>query len=224
MEKRQILKLIETGDGSSSLELEGTDETYHSRHGAVTESNHVFIRHGIDSISSKAQISVFEMGFGTGLNALLAQEWAEENNVPVSMTSIEAFPLEAEIWKKLNYVDLNEANSKIWKSIHESPWAERTRISKNFELLKMHAKLEDWAPEIKTFDIVFYDAFGPKTQAELWELSALQKMHDSLKTKGVFVTYCAQGQFKRNLAQLGFKIESLPGPPGKREMTRAIKQ
>lgn len=223
MDKDFKLKLIETGDGSSSLELEGGEETYHSRHGAVTESNHVFVQHGLELLSARSNVSVFEMGFGTGLNALLAQKWAEENEVQVSMTSIEAFPLSQDIWSKLNFAGIDKERNSIWNALHKSSWSEKNRISKYFELLKINSKLEDSDLENESMDIIFYDAFGPRTQAELWGVPVLQKMYDCLKSEGIFVTYCAQGQFKRNLIQLGFKVESLPGPPGKREMTRAIK-
>lgn len=217
--KREI---ITTNDGSSSIYIPEMDETYHSVHGAVQEALHVFIKNGLGLLSSK-EINVFELGFGTGLNAILSEQYSSQNSILINYHSIEAFPVEVSLVKLLNYNDIIKYNVEIFDSIHSAKWEVLNRISETFQLKKIEAKIQDFELDKNHYDIVFFDAFGPRAQSEMWSVEILQKMYDGLKPDGKLVTYCAQGQFKRDLKSIGFKVENLPGPPGKREMTVATK-
>jgi tRNA U34 5-methylaminomethyl-2-thiouridine-forming methyltransferase MnmC len=207
------VKLIVTSDGSHSLLNTELDETYHSRHGAVQESLHVFIRNGLEKIH-KRPVNVFEVGFGTGLNALLTAI----TRIKVNYTSIEAFPLEAAVYNSLNY-----SPKELLIKLHEAPWDASMPIDANFTLKKIHNTLEQVSlPD--EYDIIYFDAFAPSKQPEMWELPMLAKVCDALGTGGLFVTYCAKGQLKRDLKTLGLEVETLPGPPGKKEMVRGTKK
>lgn len=224
MEKLPKLKVLNTADGSTTLELDGIDETYHSRHGALTESLHVFIQNGLNEILTQDEpVHILEMGFGTALNALLSWRWAEKNKKKVVFRSLEAFPLEKEIWSSLRFRGLVNDEQEQIQLLHEAEWDTKIELSEYFSLWKEHIDLQSWKSEDWKADIAFYDAFGPRTQPELWTIEALKKITDELKSGGLFLTYCAQGQFKRNLKELEMEVEALPGPPGKREMTRALK-
>ena len=217
-------KVILTADGSSSIWIEDMNENYHSGHGALQESRHVFIRNGLDFLKDNDSIRIFEMGFGTGLNALLAAEFAAEHGILIEYVGVEAFPLEEELILELNYSDLVSVNVKdMFHSIHGMIWGDTHTLAPNFKFTKIHERIQDLTLPMGTFDIVFFDAFGPRAQGEMWELEVLQKMYAILNADGVFVTYCAKGQLKRDLRYLGFEVISLDGPPGKREMTRARK-
>ena len=216
-------ELKETSDGSHTLYVPELDEHYHSIHGAIQESMHVFIDKGIDALFCK-NIDVLEVGFGTGLNALLTALWCDKHSLPVNYVGIEAFPLDAELSSRLNYsevLDVNEAEDYFDK-IHLANWNETVNIHSCFTLSKIERYIQEFETEQK-FDIVYFDAFGPNTQKDIWELPILTKMYACLKQKGLFVTYSAKGELKRNLAQIGFAVETLTGPPGKREMIRARK-
>lgn len=216
------IKIIVTGDGSHSLFNEALDETYHSRHGAVQESLYVFIEHGFRHFVRTQQpklISILEVGFGTGLNALLTVAEAIESNIPVAYTALETYPLSQEVWVKLNYSD----NNNLFNELHQSEWCRWNQINSHFRLLKLEKSLQDVKLEPQQYDLIYFDAFAPNKQPELWELTVLDKVVKTLKSGGIFVTYCAKGQLKRDLKSLGLIVESLPGPPGKREMVRALK-
>lgn len=217
-------KIITTNDGSKTIYLPHLDETYHSSHGAIQEAIHVFIKHGIQD-SDKSEMSVFEMGFGTGLNALLVSIEAERSNRKIHYSGIEAYPVSFEVAMQMDYCLLvgKEHQSKF-EQLHKADWNTVNSLSNLFSFEKIHAKIEDYLPEKEQFDVVFYDAFGPRAQEDMWQPAILQKMHDLLKPNGFLVTYCAKGQVKRDLKSIGFEIEPLPGPPGKREMTRAWKR
>jgi tRNA U34 5-methylaminomethyl-2-thiouridine-forming methyltransferase MnmC len=218
--KREV---IQTDDGSSTIYIPEMDENYHSTHGAIQEAEHVFIQHGLRKMEEKGvmSISIFEMGFGTGLNAFLTKIRA---NSSIIYTGIEAFPVSEEELKALNYVDqLGTEFKDKFDSIHNANWDEIVEIDSQFAIHKVHAKIENYQLVTGSFDLIYFDAFGPRAQAEMWEIEILQNMYDGLKQGGALVTYCARGQFKRDLKSLGFELESLPGPPGKREMTRAWK-
>jgi len=216
-------KVLYTSDGSSTIFIPEMDETYHSSHGAIQEARHVFLKYGIESID-KIDLKIFEMGFGTGLNALLSLQSSNEHNKNITYHSIEAFPVEMELIEKLNYVqEINPSYGKDFNLMHTSDWNKDVQISDRFTLYKIHAKIEKYTMPEACYDLIFFDAFGPRAQEKMWTVEILQKMYDGLVKGGMLVTYCAQGQFKRNLKMLGFEIEALPGPPGKREMTRAIK-
>jgi tRNA U34 5-methylaminomethyl-2-thiouridine-forming methyltransferase MnmC len=217
------LEIITTADGSNSLRNTTLDETYHSVYGAIQESVHVFIENGLMSFIGKPkEISILEVGFGTGLNALLTLRYARAHRQKVNYTTLEPNPLSEEIWSSLNYpVTLNHAHE--YDSLHRSPWQVGTTLEPYFELLKVRTTLQEARLEAGSFDLVYYDAFAPSKQPELWELPMLQKVVATLRPGGVFVTYCAKGELKRNLRDLQLNVETLPGPPGKKEMVRASK-
>lgn len=217
------MEIKQTADGSNTIYLPVLNENYHSFHGAIQEANHVFIKNGLEQFVSKSEISIFELGFGTGLNALLTNLWAETNKVKIQYTSIEAFPVPIDICKKMDYPSqLDHSSSEVYSKLLDAEWEQLVSLSRHFSIYKIKSSIQEWSKN-QNFDLIFFDAFGPRAQPEMWELPILEKMYNSLKLNGILVTYCAQGQFRRNLKSLGFKVESLLGPPGKREMTIAIK-
>jgi tRNA U34 5-methylaminomethyl-2-thiouridine-forming methyltransferase MnmC len=220
------IELITTGDGSHSLLNTALDETYHSRHGALQESKYVFIRQGLDFYYEKTKsknISVFEVGFGTGLNAWLTLQRAQELNTNIIYTSLETFPLPATLWPSLNYAAGSAYEDQFLK-LHQAAWNKSEEITPFFTLQKVEQSLQNFETFAKQFDIVYFDAFAPNKQPELWEAPVLGKVAGMLLLDGVFVTYCAKGQLKRDLKSFGLQVESLAGPPGKREMVRASKK
>ena len=221
------LQIIQTKDGSSSILNIGLNETYHSVHGALQESRHVFIDHGLHYLQYKFgrnALSVCEVGFGTGLNALLAAEFAEKHHIAIHYCAIETFPLSWEVAAQLNYVRLLEWGdaTEAFKKIHLSDWDTEDHITKFFSLQKIKGSIHDYVIPPK-YDCIFFDAFAPEKQPEMWTRDVLAKATDALNDGGVLVTYCAKGQLRRDLASLNLKVEKLPGPLGKREMTRATK-
>ncbi len=219
------LKVITTSDGSSSLLNIEMNETYHSHHGALQESKHVFIDNGLKFLfeqQSVSEISIFEVGFGTGLNALLSLQEIFTLPVKINYTSLEAFPLEKEIWSQLNYADTLKL-TEYYHRMHESAWDEKVNITNNFNLLKILGTLQHVNLIRPSYDLIFFDAFAPNKQAEMWTLPILEKVVHCMSQGGVFVTYCAKGQVKRDLKSLGLTVQTLPGPPGKMEMVRALK-
>lgn len=222
------LRIITTDDGSHSLYHEGLKESYHSFHGAMKESIHVFMLYGLDAWLMKnpkrKPLRIFEVGFGTGLNAWLSLVWAEQNQVPVLYHTIEPFPINEEIYSQLNYGDLDDGifhYKPYLKRLHKSPWEEGAVMSEYFNMKKDKTTLEEAV--LFPTDVVFYDAFAPRKQPELWEKDILAKVIETMNPGAVFTTYCASGNFKRILTDLGLTVETLPGPPGKKEMTRAWK-
>lgn len=219
------LKIISTHDGSHSLLNEQLNETYHSVHGALQESRYVFIQQGLDVVNKnlgKSVINILEVGFGTGLNALLTAQSATDNSLTIHYTTLEAFPIEENIWSKLNYAE--SANSKSWfKKLHHAEWNKSVEITSGFHLQKLNTTIQEVVFEKNQFDLIYFDAFAPNKQPEMWELPVLQKIADAMNLGAVFVTYCAKGQLKRDLNSLQLKVETLQGPPGKREMVRAVK-
>lgn len=217
------IKLIVTGDGSHTLLNEALDETYHSRHGAIQESMHVFIEQGLKFLLKEQKpgpISILEVGFGTGLNALLTLTESIKNELAIAYTSLETYPLGQELWKNLNYPDPDY----LFNELHKAEWHKWVEITDHFKLLKLEKSLQHTELEPEQFDLIYYDAFAPNKQPEMWEQPVLNKVIKTLKSRGAFITYCAKGQLKRDLKSLGLIVESLPGPPGKREMVRAIKR
>lgn len=219
------LKIIVTSDGSHSLLNEALNETYHSVHGAIQESQHVFINNGLRFFRESAsadQISIFEVGFGTGLNALLTAKDVEHTKTSVRYVAVEAVPIAEALWTSLNYTNVL-GYEDTFAALHRSSWEIESHITPNLILLKRQAKLQSVDLEPKSFDVVFFDAFAPNKQPELWSIDVLRKVVDTMRSNGVFVTYCAKGQLKRDLRELGLTVETLPGPPGKKEMVRALK-
>ncbi|MCV9388192.1 tRNA (5-methylaminomethyl-2-thiouridine)(34)-methyltransferase MnmD [Reichenbachiella ulvae] len=220
------VEIFETRDGSHSLLLPEMNETYHSTHGAVTESLYVFIDKGLKHLLKEQpalkEVNILEVGFGTGLNAWLTAVEAANLGIKVNFVTLEKFPLEKEIWSQLNYAQ-SESDQKLFKSVHEAKWNSMEKVSQNFSIQKLETDIFEFKPEDMSFDLVYFDAFAPSKQPEMWQPEVLEKMYNALKKSGVFVTYCAQGQFKRDFKSAGFVAEELEGPPGKKEMTRGKK-
>ena len=192
------------------------------------ESAYVFIRMGIHYYLDKLQsnkIKVLEIGFGAGLNALMTYKDLTKKKIKTWYDTIEPFPIEESVWEKLNYAEKMEMEGAevIYRQLHESAWNTKNELSEGYLFTKFKEKLEDIELQENHYDLVFFDAFAPSKQPELWQLDQLKKIVKSMKDEAVFVTYCAQGQFKRDLREAGLEIESLPGPPGKKEMVRGRK-
>ena len=222
------VRIITTSDGSHSLFNPQLKETYHSTHGALTESRHVFIQEGIEYLVSKGvqEFKILEVGFGTGLNALLVWEYALKHPaIKISYSTLEPFPLEEEIYSALNYAPLlnGPLSDSDLMNLHACKSSEFWQLSSNFGFVKYHTKLEDFKSK-DTFNLVFYDAFAPSKQAEMWGIEVLKSIECMMVKGGVITTYCAQGQFKRNLSELNMEVETLKGPPGKKEMVRGLKK
>jgi tRNA U34 5-methylaminomethyl-2-thiouridine-forming methyltransferase MnmC len=225
--KPNEIKIIESGDGSHTLFHSGLNETYHSMHGAVQESEHVFIKAGLEELLAKKNpIRIFEVGFGTGLNAWLTYKRIAGSDAKVIYHSIEPYPLTEEIYTNLNYTKDSEDKTlnDFFSKLHNAPWNEELEMNGNFILKKIKLRLEDYnsIPE-GNFDLIYYDAFAPSKQADMWLPENILKMYSMLSEGGLLVTYCARGQFKRDLKAAGFTVETLEGPPGKKEMTRGRK-
>lgn len=219
------IRIITTDDGSSSLYLPHLNETYHSFHGAIQESQYVYIEKGLAhlKISETKSLNVLEVGFGTGLNVLLASIWAERNKIQVALDTIEPFPLEQAIWQQLNYHKiLAKASEVVFEAMHQQGWNSSKVLTPQLQLGKYQQTIQDFKTE-KTYDCIFYDAFAPNKQSEMWSPEIFQKLAFSLRSQGILVTYCAKGQLKRDLKAAGFDVETLKGPPGKMEMVRAAK-
>lgn len=215
------IHLIETSDGSHSLFVRSLNETYHSRHGAMQESQWVFIKHGLNHLLKNKKPRIHEVGFGTGLNALLAMRWAEEHQVHVHFTTLETNVLSLELAAQLNYAS-SEQERSVFLNMHATPWNEDVSITPHFTLHKAQREVQSEVSET-SYDVIFFDAFGPPTQPEMWTPAIFQRMFNALKPGGMLVTYCAKGQVRRDMQSVGFNVERLPGPPGKREMLRATK-
>ncbi len=218
-------QFLETGDGSHTLYHPVLDETYHSRKGALTESLHVFIQEGMQYLEGTlAEIQILEIGFGTGLNAILALQEAETKKYKVHYTSLELYPLTADIAAKLNYRQFLAPWLHTWfEQLHTINWQDTHALTQHFTIQKVPQGLEHYNPFNDSFDLVFFDAFAPQKQPDLWALPHFVKLYSALRPGGVLVSYCASGEFRRNLKAAGFDVHKIPGPPGKREMVRAIK-
>ena len=215
-------RLVFTNDGSHSIFNPTINETYHSKHGAIVEAEHVFIKNGFSQIN-KSNFSILEVGLGTGLNALLTAQKAMQKSITINYQAIELFPVKKEHYEKLNFTDLIGIESKQLINIHESEWGKKNKINNFFTLTKHHNSLEEFNTNLK-FNIIYFDAFSPEKQPHLWSEKVFKKMYYFLKNDGFLVTYCAKGEVKRTLKSVGFKIIVLDGPPGKRQMTRAEKK
>lgn len=217
-------KIIVTADGSSTIYLPEWDENYHSKHGAIQEAKHVFIKSGL-SLFSNQNISVLEIGFGTGLNSFITFLEAPKCKLIIDYTGVEAYPVSAEEIEKLNYVsELNaEEFKEVFSEMHLQKWDVKNSLSSNFYLTKRKQFFNEIKDE-NTFDLIYFDAFGARVQPELWTEEIFEAMYKSLKNSGVLVTYCAKGSVRRAMLKVGFSIEKLAGPPGKREMLRATKK
>ena len=219
-------ELFKTADGSHTLFVPSLNEHYHSTFGAINESLHVFVESGfLRACDSFDEIELLEIGFGTGLNALLT--WMEAERIPkkVRYTAIEPYPLDMETWSVLNYPDCfcTFSYRNIFHRLHEMDWGRNEQISPFFSIQKIQTSLEDYLPEAGKFSLVYFDAFGPDVQPELWTEEQFRKIFLSMKKKGILMTYSVKGSARRAMKSAGFSVEKLPGPAGKREITRAIR-
>lgn len=217
-------EIIETADGSKTIYLPEWNEHYHSIHGAVQEANHVFIKNGLQS-KTDDYLTILEMGFGTGLNALLTFFESEKREQIIHYQSVEAYPILKNELEQMNFSDYSRDPRiiDIYQKMHKVAWNRACPISENFVIEKINSTIEQLRLPENSVDLCYYDAFGPRVQPELWTKDIFQNIYDWMDKDAVFVTYCAKGQVKRDLKAVGFLVETLQGPPGKREMIRAIK-
>ncbi len=215
-------KIIQTSDGSHTIYVPELEEHYHSIHGAVQESEFIFINNGFEACDADP-VSILEIGFGTGLNVLLTAVRCLTGIREVNFTSIEKYPLDEVTVRSLNHFEYaGERGKEIFYLIHSSPWNIKTRILNNFNLTKTESDFTQEKPDGK-FDLIYFDAFGPDKQPEMWTSEIFNLISDITNKNGIFVTYSAKGTVKRNLRASGFEVTLLPGPPGKRQMIRAVK-
>jgi len=212
-----------SGDGSTTLRVLDWDEPYHSRHGAIQESKYVFIEQGLMHCPA-GKIKVLEMGFGTGLNALLTLLNSRQYKKEVTYFGVEAFPLTEEEWKRMNYLELLAAkdHEPFWSDMHTAKADTWVQITPEFRFQRAQLEFQNFSSDPQ-YHLIYFDAFGPKVQPELWDASIFEKMFHALLPGGILVTYCSKGAVRRCMQEVGFKVEKLPGPPGKREMLRAVK-
>ena len=216
-----------TDDGSHSIISEQFNESYHSRHGALKESLHVFINAGLKALNAKESLNILEVGLGTGLNVWLTLLENKNLGKTINFTGIEPYPISEEMAQSLNYPAVAEnsgdsTNQESFLKIHTEAWETPISLNENFTLTKLKTTLENFSTDQK-FDLVYFDAFAPNAQPELWTEAIFQQVFDLMAPGGIMVTYCAKGTVKRGLKAIGFTVETLEGPPGKREMTRAVK-
>lgn len=220
MNEHKSRELIITSDGSHTIGIPELGVTYHSTHGAVQESMHVFIEAGLKYCWNKTQenesTKIFELGFGTGLNALLSCDAAVKTKRKINYTTVEAYPLSTEITSSLNYDD----PKGYLKNIHAAEWDKEVQVNEYFILIK---KLHSFQQSKGNFDLVYYDAFAPATQPDLWSIEAFTTVYTMLNQGGILTTYCSKSEVRRNMKAAGLKVEKIPGPLGKREMVRAHK-
>ncbi|MBC7426638.1 MAG: tRNA (5-methylaminomethyl-2-thiouridine)(34)-methyltransferase MnmD [Bacteroidia bacterium] len=216
-------KIICTDDGSHTIYVPELDETYHSKHGAVNESIHVYIENGLKHFYGKSELTILEIGFGTGLNCWLVATDPKAHNIKIKYITLEPFPIDYEIAASLNYTqDSDEISKNIFQKIHFAEFEKETQITPFFSLLKLKTPLAEFSMNLKA-DLVFYDAFGPSKQPEMWTENVLEKVSECMASESLLVTYCSQGAFKRIMKSLGYTLEHPAGPWGKREMTVAKK-
>jgi len=212
-----------TGDGSHTLYVPALDEHYHSHFGALTESKHIFIDSGLASLNSK-KVSILEVGFGTGLNTLLTAMHARDNQLTIRYVTLEKYPVDPSLLSRLNYSTMTGTDGlELFEAIHNAPWEKPVTLTPWFTLEKRMMDLTSMSVE-GLYDLIYFDAFGPGKQPEMWTREVMQKVTSVTHPGTVFVTYSAKGELKRTLRDLGFDVILLPGPPGKRVMTRAVKK
>lgn len=219
--KREI---IQTSDGSTTIHIPEWKESYHSKHGAIQEANHVFIKNGL-SLFEGRDIAIMEIGFGTGLNAFITFLESSKLKQDIDYVGVEAYPVSNEELAAMNYVaELGVSSQQsIFNLMHQSNWEEKCIIDGHFDLTKRKQFFDDIVDE-NYFDLIYFDAFGYHVQPDLWSTEIFRKMYNALKNNGVLVTYAARGVVKRSMIEVGFTVEKLAGPPGKREMFRATKK
>lgn len=211
-----MFDILKTKDGSDTVFSKQFKATYHSLNGALHESKHVFIDNGLTPALNKFEtLTILEIGLGTCLNLFLTLLESAEKSI--HYTGIERFPLSPDIYTQLNY-----SSDKRFIQLHELPWNQIYEWRKGFNIEKIEGDFLNFHSNLN-YNLVYFDAFAPSTQHELWQPEAVDKLYHLMSENGILVTFCAKGEFKRNLKSAGFKVDVLPGPPGKREMTRAIR-
>lgn len=221
----ETVKVINTTDGGKTLFSDVYRASYHSIHGAIEESLKVFIELGLQYVSErkKGDLKIFEMGFGSGLNALLSFQYAAMNGFEIEYHGVEAHPVPQEVIQELNYASLfGDPWNTNYQQLHKESWSKMHTIMGAGKWIKYPVKIQEFN-QAQHFDLIYFDAFAPDCQPELWTEEIFEKMHSLLEDGGVLTTYCAKGSVKRTLKAVGFKVESHPGPARKREITRAIK-
>lgn len=221
-------KIIITDDGSTTIHLPEWDEQYHSKFGALQEARHVFIEMGLFKVLERedlSEISILEIGFGTGLNALVTWQEATKKKVFIHYTGVEAYPVSSEEVEHLNFARMLEVPeaASVFEKMHRSPWETPQPVSEFFNLTKQQKYFQQ-INDVNTYDLIYFDAFGAGIQPDLWTEEIFEKMYKAIRNNGVLVTYAAKGSVRRAMLQVGFLVERLPGPPGKREMLRATKK
>ncbi|WP_417607932.1 tRNA (5-methylaminomethyl-2-thiouridine)(34)-methyltransferase MnmD [Owenweeksia hongkongensis] len=218
-------EIVQTNDSSSTLYVPGLEQHYHSMHGAMQESMHVFIDAGFRLFESTDKpVHILEIGFGTALNALLTYFEAKKLNLKVDYTALEKYPLSMDEMLLLNYgslLDTKEAK-RILTDLHQIKWEEKIEVTDFFSLRKFETDIKTYSTK-EEYDLIYFDAFAPSAQPDLWSLEVFEHMYASLKPGGTLVTYCVKGDVRRTMKAAGFEVEKIPGPPGKREMARARK-
>lgn len=213
-----------TADGSHTIAIPSMQVTYHSTHGAIQESKHVFIESGLDIIATKHdKINILEMGFGTGLNALMTM--ASGGDKTIRYETVEAYPVDIETISRINYCTLLNRHdlSELFLEMHTADWNNQIRINENFTLIKHRLQLSELQTDTR-FHLVYFDAFAPKVQPELWTTDIFRMIFEKMEINGILVTYCSKGSVRRAMKSVGFTVEKIPGPPGKWEMVRAYKE
>ena len=225
-------EIIQTKDGSTTFYLPELNETYHSKNGAIQEAYHVFIKNGFSLFEGHEllrtgeakPISILEIGFGTGLNAFITSLESQNNNQTVDYVGVEAYPITQEEALTMNYANqIDASKNEVFQKIHQIDWEIKTQLNTTFQLTKRKQLFQDIV-DVEVFDLIYFDAFGYDVQPELWSDEIFEKMFIALKSGGVLVTYACRSVIKNSMISAGFKIEKLPGAPGKREMLRASKQ
>ena len=216
-------EFITTEDGSITIHLPEMQESYHSKFGAIQEANHVFIQNGLN-LTKGQPISVLEIGFGTGLNAFITYCESTKNKQVIDYTGVEAYPVTIDEVSYLNYPSLLETENgqQAFEAMHDAEWATKTAISNIFALTKRKQFFQD-IDDVNLYDLIYFDAFGYQFQPDLWSEDIFKKMYASLKSDGILVTYACRTVIKKAMIGAGFRVEKIPGPPGKREMLRAFK-
>lgn len=216
--------VLHTSDGSHTLYVPEIDETYHSTHGAVQESTHIFIQAALQHCKLNV-VRILEVGFGTGLNALLTKLEADRAGRKIVYTTLEKFPVDPQLALSLNYSSLLtvKQDDDFFGKLHLAPWGERIELDHNYSFMKVCCDFALYESNAQQFDLVFFDAFSPDKQPEMWTVDLLRNVYRWCAPQAILTTYCAKGVVRRALEEVGFKVERLPGPPGKREILRAIK-
>lgn len=218
-------QLVKTKDNSATLFVPELNETYHSRHGAIQESKHVYLDAGLAQFNYLSEINLLEIGFGTGLNALLSAQAAVKQNFKINYTGLEKYPVKPNEWVALNYAQAlaDDAAAPLFEQLHQCPWEETVALNPHFTLTKQQVDFRTAPLPAHYFNLIYFDAFAPSAQAYLWTKEIFDRMFNALQEDGLLVTYCVKGDVRRAMQAAGFKVEKIPGPPGKWEMASARK-